>query len=196
MGLKTSFYKHILHTEWWQISRDNYYCAFIYYSTELSTYCDPRGHHGMRGRREWLAEGSQHVSFQSSQDVHLVLDSWKVSTKWATTEAWIQPYPTCRIENHCMYSVYCLEMLKGYTHHSCHFWKGNRANSSVSNTVHYILLQFLQSVYFFYLKYEDRNCTVTLHIFRNCAKNERWYSVFYTELRSCETQMQNELPEK
>ena len=65
----------------------------------------------------------------------------------------------------CMYSVYCLEMLKGNTHHSCHFWKGNRANASVSNMVHYILIQFLQSVYFFYLKYEDRNCTVTLHIF-------------------------------
>ena len=58
------------------------------------------------------------------------------------------------------------------------------------------LLQFLQSVYFFYLKYKGQNCTVTLHIFRNCAKNERWYSVFYTVLRSCETQMQNELPEK
>ena len=48
-----------------------------------------------------------------------------------------------------MYSVYSLEMLKGNTHHSCHFWKGSRANSSVSNTVHYILIQFLQSVYFF-----------------------------------------------
>ena len=94
-----------------------------------------------------------------------------------------------------MYSVYCLEMLKGNTHHSCHFWKGSRANSSVSNTVHYILLQFLQSVYFFYLKYKDQNCTATLHIFGNCAKNERWYSVFYTVLRSCETQMQNGLPE-
>ena len=97
----------------------------------------------------------------------------------------------------CMYSVYvfsvCIQCMKGNTHHSCHFWKGNKANSSVSNTVHYILLQFLQSVYFFYLKYKGQNCTVTLHIFRICAKNERWYSVLYTVLRSCETQMQNEL---